>query len=347
MTDEELLNNLMYIKHNYDSIDNLHKKAKAINPNIKRKFVSEWMSKQQSVQMNNNKIQKKEFKPIYSETPYSFQLDLTFLPRYKKQNDGYYVLFTAININSRYAYAYFSKDKKMDTILNFLKDMEKKTVINNLTMDEGTEFTNNEFQNFCKDNEIKLYFVKDDSHKLGILNRFHRTLKDKLTKYFSAHNTTKWIDVIDTIVNNYNHTINRGIGTEPYKVNTFIENNIIQKAKNKTEEIENNEEVINIGDYCRVKLIKTTFGDKLQSKFSSELYKIIKIGKNTIKIIDDDDKEYTVKKSNIKIVVKPTKITVLNERLKANVQNTINRRINKEGISNENIIDTKRINYFV
>jgi hypothetical protein len=46
--------------------------------------------------------------------PFSFQLDLTFFPRYRKYNNGFYVLFTAININSRFAYAYYGKNKEKE-----------------------------------------------------------------------------------------------------------------------------------------------------------------------------------------------------------------------------------------
>ena len=46
---------------------------------------------------NYNKNKKKEFKPIYSDDFYSYQIDLTFLNKYKNSNDGIYVLFTAIN----------------------------------------------------------------------------------------------------------------------------------------------------------------------------------------------------------------------------------------------------------
>jgi hypothetical protein len=45
-----------------------------------------------------------EYKQIYDEDHFSFQIDLTFLPQYKTTNKNNYVLFTAININSRYAY---------------------------------------------------------------------------------------------------------------------------------------------------------------------------------------------------------------------------------------------------
>ena len=39
------------------------------------------------------------------------------MPRYKIQNNGYYVIFTAINVNSRYAYAYYANDKTEESII--------------------------------------------------------------------------------------------------------------------------------------------------------------------------------------------------------------------------------------
>ena len=51
-----------------------------------------------------------------------------------------------------------------------------------------------------QDNNIKLFFVIGDSHKLVIINRFHRTLKEKLLKYFIASGSTRWIDIINKII---------------------------------------------------------------------------------------------------------------------------------------------------
>ena len=169
MNDEELLNYL-FNKELIYSFSELNKKAKEAHPNIKTSFIRDWFNQQQGIQMSNIKIKKTGFLPIYSDMPYSFQLDLTFLPRYKTQNKGFYVLFTAININTRFVYAYYGKNKNMDTILNFLKQMEEKTVINSLTCDLGSEFKNKEFEKYCKTNDIKLFFVKSDGHKLGIIN---------------------------------------------------------------------------------------------------------------------------------------------------------------------------------
>jgi hypothetical protein len=338
MRNIDILNRLYYDEHNYDSINNLYIKAKKLNPDIKRDEVKEWLSKQQTSQMNDAPVIKNKYLPIYSETPYSFQIDLTFFPRYKKENKGNYILFTAININTRYVYAYYSNNKNMTTIINFMKDMEKKTIINSITADKGSEFTNKEFIEFCNNNDISLYFVKGDSHKLGIINRFHRTLKDKLIKYFIANDTLNWVSVIDQVIDNYNNTINRGIGYAPKEVNMFIENMIVTQKREQTGNILKHVKVYEVGQYCRIKQ-KADLFDRQVSKYSRELYIINKVNKNTVVVRNiDTDKEIIVKQSNIKIVEKPDK-NIAEDRIKeATKRNRQERILRQEGINRNNII---------
>ncbi len=191
-------------------------------------------------------------------------------------------MFTAIEINSRFAYAYYSKDKEMKTIIDFLKKLENKTVINTITCDEGLGLKNTEFEKFCEDKEIALYFVKSDSHKVGIINRFHRTIKDKLTKYFIALDSVKRTDAIYDIGYNYNHSINRGICIEPYKVNLFIENEIIQSKKEQTKDIDEKEKARKNGDKCRIQITSNVYDGKLRPKYSNKIYDIIKVSKNSV-----------------------------------------------------------------
>ena len=237
MTDDELLNNLYHVKKNYGGAKQLYDKAKIQHPKITFKIVDKWLKDQAAYQINKEDVRKKQFLPIYSDIPYNYQIDLTFFPRYKKENKGIYVLFTAINVNTRYAFAYYGKDKTAETILNMLKEMHQKTEINAITCDEGAEFNNDIFLEYCDKNDIIIYFVKDDSHKLGIINRFHRTIKDKLKYYFSDDDTLNWVSVINEIIKHYNDTVNRGIGYKPKDVTAAIENDIINKKKAQTGEV--------------------------------------------------------------------------------------------------------------
>ena len=314
MTLDELLNDIYYKQHNYDGIEGLYKKEKAIYNKTTINYVKEWLGKQQNKQMTKAPvIGKKSFLPIYSETPYAFQIDLTFFPRYKKQNNNIYVLFTAININTRYVYAYYSKDKEMNTILNMLKQMEKKTVINKITCDEGTEFNNSMFKEFCSENKIELFFVKDDSHKLGIMNRFHRTLKDKLSNYFLVNDTVKWVDVIDKIIFNYNHTVNRGIGIEPAKVSDYLEHEIILWKRDMSDILytkENNK--FNIGDKVRILNKKVLFKDKMLPKYSSSVFNVEKVLRNSC-LVSNNGKTIEVKNTQLLKIDNITNIKEIKE----------------------------------
>ncbi len=342
MDDESILKDLYYKQHNYDGVEQLYKKAKKISKSIKREFVSQWLKKQVSAQQTHRKVGKKKFDHIFSESPYSFQIDLTFFPRYKKENSGNYVLFTAININTRYAYAYYSKDKSMNTIMEFIKDMEKKTVINSLTSDEGKEFDNNEFIQFCHDNKIETFYVKNDSHKLGIINRFHRTLKDKLTKYFIAHDTVKWIDVIDKIIENYNHTTNRGIGIAPYLVNSQIEHELILKNRHSNENMKKT--TFNVGDQVRIKNSKETFQDKMLPLYSSTVFVVVKVKTKRCVVKDSKNNEIDVKKSQLLKVdhlenaIRETKPKI--ERIVK--ENKANNKLKREKLDESNIISGNR-----
>ena len=342
MTDEELLIDLFYTKKNYDGVTELFKNAKINHPKIKKDFVSEWLKKQQSIQQNHVVVEKNVFKPIYSTTPYSFQIDLTFFPRFKKQNGGNYVLYTAININTRFAYAYFSKDKESKTILDMLKKQEEKTIINSITCDEGTEFKNHDFVDYCDKNEIQLYFVKNDGHKLGIINRFHRTLKDKLKLHFSATGKVNWVNAIDEIINNYNHSVNRGIGMAPIKMNAFKEQVLVEEKKEITDLIYSSEKIIKVGDKVRVKKPKTLFADKMTATYSNtKLYEVVSIVGQMLDI-EGDGKKWKVKKENVLVVSSVDNVKSDKAINKVDKEHKIKLKIAKEEVEIKNIIKTSR-----
>ena len=64
----------------------LFKKAREIQSDIKQKDVKEWMEKQQVRQLNKSSGLKPKYMPIFSNEGESYQIDLTFLPKFKKQN---------------------------------------------------------------------------------------------------------------------------------------------------------------------------------------------------------------------------------------------------------------------
>ena len=48
-----------------------------------------------------------------------------------------------------------------------------------------------------------------------MIERFNRTIKEKMFKYFSANNTRKYVDVLDLLVEQYNNAIHSLIKMTP------------------------------------------------------------------------------------------------------------------------------------
>ena len=48
-----------------------------------------------------------------------------------------------------------------------------------------------------------------------MIERFNRTIKERIFKYLSANNTRKYVDVLDLLVDLYNNTIHSSIKMTP------------------------------------------------------------------------------------------------------------------------------------
>ena len=59
-----------------------------------------------------------------------------------------------------------------------------------------------------------------------VLNeRFNRTIKEEMFKYFSASNTRKYIDVLELLVDQYNNTIHSSIKMTPIEASREVNEN--------------------------------------------------------------------------------------------------------------------------
>ena len=213
---------------------------------------------------------------------------------------------------------------------------EQALEIDTITTDEGTEFTNTFFTRYCEENNIKTFFVKGDSHKLGIINRFHRTLKEKLLKYFTSQDTVRWVDILDKVIWNYNHTVNRGIKIEPYKANAFIQTEIIAQKKEETDKFHARQPQYELNKKCRILNTGEIFDDKMTAQYSNKIYTITKVNKNTV-ILNNSIKK---KKSEILLINDDTQAEAPEVHQVAVRQHNIARnRLIRADVQQENIID--------
>ena len=83
-----------------------------------------------------------------------------------------------------------------------------------LWTDKCTEFYNQQLKSVMTANLVTLYSI-ENQEKSSIVERWNRTLKNIMWKYFTANNTPKYIDVLPSMVEKYDNTYHRSIKLTP------------------------------------------------------------------------------------------------------------------------------------
>ena len=65
--------------------------------------------------------------------------------------------------------------------------------------------------------------------KAALVERFIRTTKEKIYKYFTAENTFRYIPILQDLVRSYNHTVHSTIKIAPAKVKDSNVNEIWER----------------------------------------------------------------------------------------------------------------------
>jgi len=202
-----------------------------------------------------------------------WQLDLMEMIPYAKINNGYKYILNCIDVFSRFARAVPLKTKsaaEVSTALNKLLVNEKPR---HIQTDEGKEFYNSNVKSLFKKLNINHYSVFSQ-FKASYVERFNRTLRERLSKYFTKVGNKKWINVLQNIINSYNNSKHRGIDKKPAEVNKNNESEIWEKQNNriiKTKTIKRHQ----IGNYVRVsKINNSPFIKNFDNNWSDEVFQI-------------------------------------------------------------------------
>ena len=142
--------------------------------------------------------------------------DLVEVQKYSKWNKGIKYLLTVIDVFSKYGWIVALKDKKTESVsLAFDIIFEKsKRKPEKLWTDKGSEFMSKHFKEFLKNNNITLYHTENEE-KSSIVERWTKTMKNKMWKMFSANNNTVYWDKLDKLVDDCNNTVHSSIEMTP------------------------------------------------------------------------------------------------------------------------------------
>ena len=147
--------------------------------------------------------------------------------------------------------------------------------------DAGTEFLNQSFKNLLNKYGVK-YFISYGSVKAAIAERFIRTLKSHIWRYFKHFNTWNYIDNLQNFIYAYNHSEHRTIGMQPANATLNKSFDIWKKAFNPLKRrmlAQKRKPKFKVGDIVRMSIHKGVFEKGYVGTFKEDYYVIAKVKK--------------------------------------------------------------------
>ena len=321
----------LYKKYNYPSKNRFYSILKENGIKKTHKEVHEFIEKQNIHQVHKRIENKKKDYKHFTATSINeiFQIDLIDYSKYGRQNKGYKWLFVCIDVFSRKSYGFPMKDKRPASVLDAFKKINIIPVA--VYHDDGGEYKG-VFKKYLEENKIVDMVIESGDHRpLGIIDRFCNTLKNHISRYMTANDTTKWTSVLQTILDVYNNTPHNSLDEiKPNDVETQDNREIVSKI-NIDKMIENKDKKdvkLNVGDKVRIRVKKNIFSKGYEINYSKNIYTIVELGKSIAKL--DDGETY-----NLKDLMKvDSNSTTIGGGKKEQIehQSKIDRRLSREGL---------------
>ena len=270
----------LYVDFSYPSAGKLVKIAKKKGLKVKTADVKAFVKRQAVDQIHKTKRLKPGY--IVSTVPWKkYQGDLLDMSKFSNKNKGYKWVLMVVEIFTRYAWAVPLKTKRTSEVASALETVFKNQKPLSLTTDSGNEFTGAPAQKLYKKIGLQHITVDIGNHKsLGIIDRFTRTLRAKITRVQTAGKTTKWVDKLQKIVHAYNDSPHSGINDiEPNEADSG-KNRVVIGTINEAKRLVNVENSINsieVGDTVRILNKKGTFTKGTFAKWSAKMYEVERV----------------------------------------------------------------------
>lgn len=210
----------------------------------------------------------------------TWQIDLMEMIPYSSINKGYKYIVVCIDIFSRYVRALPAKNKSGSEISEKIKCMLEETpkVPKYIQTDFGKEFYNSTVKELFKKFKINHYTV-DSQFKASLIERFNRTLREKLNRYFTYTGTKIWYHVLNDIVATYNNTEHKALfGLSPISITEENEFDIWMRRDNMEEKKKERKRTFTIknNDYVRISKISVSnpFIKNFNQNWTEEIFRV-------------------------------------------------------------------------
>ena len=204
--------------------------------------------------------------------------DLVEMQRFSDWNKGIKYLLMVIDVFSKFGWIEPLENKKGETVANtFEKIFNSSRQPRLLWTAKGKEFYNKNVKQLLSRKNIKLYSTENEE-KSSVVERFNRTIKQKMWKMFSANNTV-YFDKIDELLKNYNSSFHRSVRMSPKAASDIkITNQVFANLYSDEIYKQVKKPKFRIGDRVRIYKYKRKLFDKgFTPNWTEEIFVINKI----------------------------------------------------------------------
>lgn len=207
----------------------------------------------------------------------TLQADLVEMIPYASKNNGMKYILTVINIFSKKAYARALSNKSGLEVTRAMKSVLDSLghPIQHLHVDNGKEFYNKPMQEMLRRRNINM-FSSFTTKKAAIVERWNRSLKNAMWKLFSMRGSHKWIDILQTLVEDYNNTDHRTIKMKPNDVTKSVERHLLDTVYTPRKTLESKPK-FKVGDHVRMSKYKHVFAKGYTPNWTTEIFKIRRV----------------------------------------------------------------------
>ena len=259
---------------------------------LKPKKVKEWLLNQDTYTLHKpirKRFQRRQ--TIVYGPRKQFQIDLIDTQNIKKDNDGFGFILTCIDVFSKVATAIPIKNKTDVCVLKAIKKVfEELGIPKTVQSDLGLEFTNKKVQSYFKSINVKHFSTQNETIKAAVVERFNRTLKERLWRYFTYSSSSRFVEVLPNLIQSYNNSYHRSIKMSPNEVDSVDNEKVWMNLYGKSTIKKKHNQFV-IGDCVRISKTRKTFDKVYIPSWTEELFWISRV-------LDTNPTTYIIKDYN-------------------------------------------------
>lgn len=266
--------------------------ARAADKRVKKHNIVPWLESQETYN-KHRAVRRRFLRRTYNVNNIDdvWEADLADVRSISTYNDNFTYLLVVIDVLSKYAWVEPLPDKTCFSVSRAFARIlahSNNRIPHQLQTDRGREFTGAPFQQLLQKKNIEFRAARNPDIKAAVVERFNRTLKERMWRYFTHTRNKRYIDVLQKFVSAYNHARHSATRMPPIKV-TLENAHIARENLSRRYAAANREKFkkpkYSVGDVVRISSAKAAFAKGYESGWSRELFKIERISANRQPIV--------------------------------------------------------------